>query len=560
MVEPGDDAELPQAMVTAPRRRRLSIVWIIPIVAALVAIGIAVQRVRSEGPTITIIFGAAQGIEAGKTFIKYKDVNIGQVRAVQLTEDFSKVEVTAKITKRAEDLMVQDAKFWIVSPTISLTGISGLNTILSGNYIGFEAGKSENDARRFIGLDVAPFVAGQMGQQLVLKADDLGSVGPGSPIYFRRLPVGQVVAYDLASDGKSVEIKVFVNAPYDKFVSTGTRFWKASGIDVVADANGVSIRTESLVALLVGGLAFDDPPFMPDKTPASPNTVYTLYNDRASAMRAPDAVTHRYVLHFNESVRGLSVGAPVTFLGLPAGEVTGIGLAFDEAKANIRPAVTIAFYPERLVSYATSSDRAGIGPLLKDDEKRRRAFLQRLVDERGLRAQLRSGSLLTGQLYVAFDYFPHAAKAKINWNRALPTLPAVSSSLVELEAKVTNILDKIDKLPIEAVGGAVKKDLEDLDVVLASANKLIRNVDTELVPTLKTDLEALQHALASVERTLQNADATLLGPNAPAQQELRDALTEFTRAARSVRVLVDYLERHPESPIRGKSDTISGGK
>jgi len=266
------------------------------------------------------------------------------------------------------------------------------------------------------------------------------------------------------------------------------------------------------------------------------------------------------VLHFNESVRGLSVGAPVTFLGLPAGEVTGIGLAFDEAKANIRPAVTIAFYPERLVSYATSSDRAGIGPLLKDDEKRRRAFLQRLVDERGLRAQLRSGSLLTGQLYVAFDYFPHAAKAKINWNRALPTLPAVSSSLVELEAKVTNILDKIDKLPIEAVGGAVKKDLEDLDVVLASANKLIRNVDTELVPTLKTDLEALQHALASVERTLQNADATLLGPNAPAQQELRDALTEFTRAARSVRVLVDYLERHPESPIRGKSDTISGGK
>jgi paraquat-inducible protein B len=310
----------------------------------------------------------------------------------------------------------------------------------------------------------------------------------------------------------------------------------------------------------VGGLAFDDPPFMPDKTPAPPNTVFTLYNDRASAMRAPDAVTHRYVLHFNESVRGLAVGAPVTFLGLPAGEVIGIGLAFDEAQANVRPAVTIAFFPERLVSYATSRDRADIGPLLKDDEKRRRAFLQRLVDERGLRAQLRSGSLLTGQLYVAFDYFPKAAKARINWNRAIPTLPAVSSSLVELEAKVTNILDKIDKLPIEAVGGAVKKDLEDLDVVLVSANKLIRNADTELVPTLKTDLEALQHALASVERTLQNADATLLGPNAPAQQELRDALTEFTRAARSVRVLVDYLERHPESPIRGKSETISGGR
>jgi len=560
MAEPRDDAELPQAIVVAPKRHRLSIVWIIPILAALVAIGIAVQRIRSEGPTIAIVFKAAEGIEPGKTFIKYKDVNIGQVKAIQLTEDFSKVEVTAKITKRAEDLMVDDAKFWIVSPTISLSGISGLNTILSGNYIGFEAGKSKNDERHFIGLDVAPFVAGQPGQQLVLKAADLGSVGPGSPIYFRRLPVGQVVAYDLAPDGKSVEIKVFVNAPYDKFVSTGTRFWKASGIDVVADANGLSIRTESLVALLVGGLAFDDPPFMPDKTRAPPNAVFTLYNDRASAMRTPDAVTHRYVLHFNESVRGLSVGAPVTFLGLPAGEVTDIGLAFDEAQANIRPAVTIAFFPERLVSYATPGDRADIGPLLKDDEKRRRAFLQRLVDERGLRAQLRSGSLLTGQLYVAFDYFPQAAKARINWNRAKPTLPVVSSSLVELEAKLTNILGKIDKVPLEAIGATLKKDLEGLDEALAGANKLIKNVDAELVPTLKTDLEALHRALGSVERTLQNADATLLGPNAPAQQELRDALTEFTRAARSVRGLVDYLERHPESLIRGKSDTISGGK
>jgi len=560
MAEPRDDAELPQAIVVAPKRHRLSIVWIIPILAALVAIGIAVQRIRSEGPTITIVFKAAEGIEPGKTLIKYKDVNIGQVKAVQLTEDFSKVEVTAKITKRAAGLMVDDAKFWVVRPTISLSGISGLNTLLSGNYIGFEAGASENEQSDFIGLDAAPFVAGQLGREFVLKADDLGSLSPGSPVYYRRLPVGEVVAYDLAPDGKSVEIKIFVNAPYDKFVSTGTRFWKASGIDVIADANGVSIRTESLVALLVGGLAFDDPPFTPEKTRAPPNTVFTFYNDRASAMRTPDAVTHRYVLHFNESVRGLSVGAPVTFLGLPAGEVTGIGLAFDEATANIRPAVTIAFYPERLVSYATPSDRSDVGPLLKDDEKRRRAFLQRLVDERGLRGQLRSGSLLTGQLYVAFDYFPQATKARINWNRAMPTLPVVSSSLVELEAKVTNILDKIDKLPIEALGGAVKKDLEDLDVVLASANKLIKNVDTELVPTLKTDLEALQHALGSVERTLENADATLLGPNAPAQQELRDALTEFTRAARSVRVLIDYLERHPESPIRGKSDTMSGGR
>jgi paraquat-inducible protein B len=560
MAEPGAEGDLPQAMVVAPKRHRLSIVWIIPILAALVAIGIAVQRIRSEGPTITIVFSAAQGIEAGKTLIKYKDVNIGQVKTVQLTEDFAKVEVTAKITKRAEDLMVEDAKFWIVSPTVSLSGVSGLSTLLSGNYIGFEAGKSDKDERHFIGLDVAPFVAGKDGQEFDLRADDLGSLGPGSPVYYRRLPVGEVVSYDLAPGGKTVAIRIFITAPYDKYVSIGTRFWNASGLDVVADANGLTIHTESLVALLVGGLAFDDPAFMPEKTIAPRNTVFTLYPNRVTAMKAPDAIKQRYVLHFNESIRGLSVGAPVTFMGLPAGEVTGIGLAFDGPSAGLRPRVTIAFYPERLIGFVGKGDQAEVDRILKGDEKERQVFMQRMVDERGLRAQLRSGSLLTGQLYVAFDFFPKAAKAKINWKRDVPELPVVASSLVELEAKLTSILDKIDKLPLEAVGAAVKKDLDDLDAVLAGANKLIGSVDTELVPALKTNLDGLQRAIASFERTLGNADATLLGPNAPAQQELRDALTEFTRAARSLRVLIDYLERHPESPIRGKVEAMSGGK
>ncbi len=262
MADPSDRGEVPQAMIQMQRRHRLSIVWIIPILAALVAIGIAVQRARSEGPTITIVFSAAEGIEAGKTLIKYKDVNIGQVTSVHLTEDFAKVEVNAKITKRAAGLMVEDAKFWIVRPTVSLSGVSGLNTLLSGNYIGFEAGKSTEETREFTGLDKAPFIPGQPGRRFVLKSDDLGSLSAGSPIYYRRLPVGQVISYGLARDGASVEINVFVSAPYDRFVTAGTRFWKASGVDVAVGANGLEVHTESLVALLVGGLAFDTPPAM----------------------------------------------------------------------------------------------------------------------------------------------------------------------------------------------------------------------------------------------------------------------------------------------------------
>ncbi|CAG0991383.1 Intermembrane transport protein PqiB [Burkholderiales bacterium] len=560
MAEPNDDVELPQAMVVKPRRSRLSIVWIIPVLAVLVGIGIVVQRIRAEGPTITIIFRAAEGIEAGKTFIKYKDVIIGQVKTVQFTEDYANVEVTAKMSKRAAGLMVEDAQFWVVRPTISLSGISGLNTLLSGNYIGFQPGTSTVEDTDFVGLEKAPFVAGRLGHEYKLRADDLGSLAVGSPVYYRRLPVGQVVSFDLTPDGKSVELHVFVNSPYDQFVSLGTRFWRVSGIEVTVDANGVDVRTESLAALLVGGLAFDAPPFLHDTTIATSAAVFQLYNDRAIAMKARDAMTRLYVLRFNESLRGLAVGAPVTYLGVQIGEVVDIGFDFEPEKANIVPRVTITFYPERLLTVKDPGQQARIEQVLKGDDRRRNAFLQRMVDERGLRAQLRTGSLLTGQLYVAFDYFPKAAKASITSNRGVAELPVVPSGLVDLEAKLASILDKIDKLPLDQIATELRRDLVSLDEALTGATSLIKRVDTELVPTLKADLEALHRALGSMERTLRNADATLLGPDAPAQQELRDALNEFTRAARSMRVFLDYLERHPESPIRGKLEDRSGAK
>src|SRR5262245_2197110 len=262
MAESTDRDNLPQATVVPRRRQRISIVWAIPILAAVVAIGIAIQRIMSEGPTITIIVKSAGGVEAGKTFVKYKDVNIGQVTAVQLSQDHSRVEVTAKIDKSAAGLMVEDAKFWVVEPRVTLSGVSGLGTLLSGNFIGFEVGKSSKSQRRFTGLEVPPIVTGdQPGRRFVLRTDNLGSLGIGSPIYYRRIQAGQVIGYDLASDGRQIDVKIFVNSPYDRFVIPETRFWNASGIDVSVGAGGVDVRTQSLVALLAGGLAFDTPPF-----------------------------------------------------------------------------------------------------------------------------------------------------------------------------------------------------------------------------------------------------------------------------------------------------------
>ena len=547
---------LPRATVVPRRRQRISVVWIIPILAAVVAIGIAIQRILSEGPTITIAFKAAQGVEAGKTFIKYKDVNIGQVTAVQLSSDHSKVEVTAKIDKNAGDLMVEDAKFWVVEPRVTLSGVSGLGTLLSGNFIGFEAGKSDKKQRVFTGLEVPPTITGgQPGRQFVLKANDLGSLGIGSPIYYRRLQVGQVITYDLSSDGKEMDIKIFINSPYDKYVKPGTRFWNASGIDVSVGAGGVEVRTQSLVSVLAGGVAFETPPFAPTKAePAAINTTFTLYSDQTTAMKEPESIARRYVLYFNESLRGLSVGAPVTILGLTAGQVTDVGIEFEPKTMNIRGRVEIVSYPERLIA-RLSAKQAAVGETLERSAQERHALVKMLIEQRGLRAQLRSGNLITGQLYVAFAEFPNAPRAKVDWSQDAPVLPVVPSTVSDIEAKLTNIVNKLDKLPLEAIGDDLRKTLVSLDQTLKDAGKAVNRIDGEVTPGLKTTLDDLRGTLGVVDRVLKNTDATLVGKDAPAQQELRDALQEITRAARSLRVLADYLERHPDSVIWGKSET-----
>jgi len=553
MAENIDRDNLPQATVVPKKGTRISVIWIIPIFAAVVAIGIAIQRVLSEGPTITITFKAAEGVEAGKTFIKYKDVNIGQVTAVELSDDYAKVTVTAQIAKHAEALIVEDAKFWVVEPRVTLSGVSGLGTLLSGNYIGFEVGTSNKKQRAFIGLEVPPIITlDQPGRQFVLQTDSLGSLGIGSPVYYRRLQAGQVIAYNLASDGKAMEIKIFINAPYDQYVNPGTRFWNASGVDVSVGAGGVEVRTQSLVALLAGGLAFETPSFAPQAEPAAANTVFTLYADQATALKQPTALSVHYVLYFNESLRGLSAGAPVTLFGLPAGEVTDVGLDLDPMTLNIRGRVEFVFFPERLISRLKQKQET-MGEAIVHSVEQRHAFVQRMVEQRKLRARLQSGSLLTGQLYVAFDFFPNAPEAKVDWSQDPTELPVVPSLVPDLEAKITNIIAKLDKLPYEAIGDDLKKALVSLDQMLKATDKAVNHLDTEVTPGLKTTLDGLHGTLTAADRVLNNTNTTLVGKDAPVPQELSTALQELARAARALRILADYLERHPESLIRGKS-------
>jgi paraquat-inducible protein B len=548
-----ETGDLPEALAVPPRRARFSPIWIVPVVAALVAIGIAVQRIASEGPSVTIIFKAADGVEAGKTFVKYKEVNIGQVTGVRLTDDGANVEVTAKIAKSAANLMVEDAKFWVVRPRVSLSGISGLSTLLSGNYIGFEAGASTKKSKEFTGLEVPPIITGgSPGRQYVLNASDLGSLGIGSPVYYRRLPVGQLVAYDLAPDGKSVAIRIFVNAPYDKYVTTDTRFWNASGIDVSFGANGLDVRTQSLVALLEGGIAFEAPVHPASTAEAEADHAFTLFGDRVTAMKVDESIATRYVLYFTESVRGLSVGAPVSFFGVPVGDVTDVGLSFNPKTLDVRPRVEIALYPERVIARLPTGQAPGLLPYVEQRE-RRHMLMQQLIEQRGMRAQLATGSLVTGQRYIALAYFPKSPKARIDWTAATPELPTVVSTLPELEAKLGHIIDKLEKVPLDAIGEDLKKALASLDDTLRDARGVLNHFDADVVPALKSALDDARGALGSAERMLTSTEANLVGPGAPGQVELRNAMQELARAARSLRVLADYLERHPEALIRGKT-------
>ncbi len=534
-----DLTNIPEATAAPKKKRKISPIWIIPIIAALVAIGIAVQKIMMEGPTITIVFIKAEGIEAGKTFVKFKDVEIGHVTKVSLSKDFRQVVVTAKIDKSAAGLLVEDAKFWIESPRASLSGISGIGTLLSGNYIGLEPGTSKTVKHQFVGLETPPAITADVpGKHFVLQAPSLGSLGNGSPLYYRKLNVGKVIGYDLAEKGGSVNIEVFVNAPYDKYVTDQTRFWQASGIDVSMGAEGLSVKTESVVSILIGGIAFETPESADSPKPAADKDVFKLFGSRAEALANPETVVTRYVMFFNESLKGVNAGAPVTFLGLPVGEVLDVGLEYNERTNGLRPRVEIAIYPRRFLQHVTKESGLKAAQEMAKQKSDRQSFVQKAVNQ-GLRAQLRSGNILTGQRFVALDYFPDAPKVKIDWSKTPIVMPTMPSGLQDLEMKINSIMAKLEKMPTDEIAANLKE-------ILVKVDGFLKKADAETMPQANKALEELR-------KTLTNVNETLVGKDAPTQQQLREALQEMTKAAQGISGLTDYLERNPESLIRGKS-------
>ncbi|WP_298017506.1 MlaD family protein [uncultured Castellaniella sp.] len=526
------------------RSLRWSWVWLVPLLALAVALSLLASVWVRTGPVITISFASAAGIETGQTKLRYRDVVVGEVKGVRVAKDRQHVLVDVQLARDGASYITQkDAKFWIVRPRVSLAGVSGLDTLLSGVYLSVDApiGAPRGDAvTSFQGLSNPPEVlSGQVGTRFQLVTRSLGSLTVGSRVYYRRIEVGRVVSYGMTPDGRAVNLQIFVEAPYDRYVTPDTRFWDDGGVDMSITTEGVQIRTSGLTAVLNGGVAFaqaDEATSYEgkvDSAPAAAGSTYTLFDSRDQALADPDGEPEAIELRFVDSVRGLRVGAEVDYHGMAIGKVVDIDLEFDPERKRFYSRVRAQVYPMRFSQAYTDLVNASQGA-------QGEALLKPLV-RRGLRAQLRSASLLTGQQYVALDFFPDQDPAKIQ----IPgdpdkvtgfLIPTVPGDFAQMQRQLSSIVTKLDKMPLESLG-------QELQGSLSSLHKLLRRLDTQVAPQASRTLESARRSLDRV--------GAVLGPDAPVVGDLQDTLKALDGAARGLRLLTDTLQAHPESLLRG---------
>lgn len=528
--------DLPEPVQPEVPRWRLSPIWLVPLVAAFAGALLLLRSCLAAGPSITIEFDTAEDLEAGKTEVRYKHVAIGTVRDIELIEGARRVRVEVDLVREASHVAVKDSQFWVAKVRADLGGISGFKTLVSGAYIAVNVGTSEERETEFIGLEKPPTVTNdQKGRRFMLKAADLGSLNVGSPIYFRRIPVGRIVSFDLDADGSGVSVGAFVDAPYDRFVTQDARFWNASGVDLSLDARGLKLDTQSLLTLIAGGVAFQPHSGNLAGTAAAQDASFRLYANESVALALEDDVSMTIRMRFQESTRGLAVDAPVDFKGVALGKVTAVELDYDVAAERFVADVTATIYPRRLgQTYQDVINTPRNGPITAE------ALFKPMV-ARGLHAQLRAGNLLTGQLYVGLDFLPKQKATNLNLDARPLQVPTTPASLDQLQARITDIVAKIDSVPFEDIGKALRD-------ALSAADATLRQLDSDVAP-------AATAALREAQAALESANRSLISPDAPLQQDLGQTLIEVKRAVRSLRDLSDYLQRHPDALLRGRRDT-----
>ncbi|MEO8605902.1 MAG: MlaD family protein [bacterium] len=536
--EPLVPAAVPVAAVE--RRRRLPLVWIIPLVAAAIGAWLAYTTWSKQGPTITIVFESASGIEPGKTPVKFRDVAVGLVKTVVLSDDLSHVMVTAQMDKSTTDHLLDGTQFWIENARVTASGISGLGTLISGAYIGVLPG-SGKPTRVFTGIEQPPVLQVTVpGHKFTLRAERLGSISSGAPLYFRGIQVGEVLGSKLDASGKNVSIFAFVRSPYDGMVRPQTHFWNASGVDMSVGASGLKVRTESMVAILVGGIAFDTPVGASGGEPSPDGAEFQLFTSYGDIQEAQYTESVPFILYFQGSVSGLKAGAPVTCRGMQIGLVRSVSLEIDIEARTARIPVQIELQPQRVTLL-------GRGNVI-DPAARMEAFVAR-----GLRGQLRSTSLLTGDLEVALDWFPNSPPAQVIQEGGISVIPTVPSEIEQFTRKASVFLDKLADAPLPELVSDLRRTVQNVDALLTSKS-LHRGIDGlgPMVEDLQKAADAARATLVQAETTLKSANG-VIGRDAALRYDLVRMVNQLTDAARSLRTLADYLERNPNALIFGNT-------
>jgi paraquat-inducible protein B len=534
--------DLPVPISHRRRRGWPSAVWIVPILAVIVAGGLALRAYLGAGPTIEITFDSAEGLEVGKSDVRYKNVPVGKISSVELTEGQRTILVKVKLDHGAASLAAKDTRFWVERPRIGVGGVSGFGTLLSGAYIGVDRGASKDKADKFVGLEQPPGVThDQVGRRFRITSTDAGSLGVQSPVYLRRQQVGSISALALSPDGKRIDIEVFINSPYDRVVTDTAVFWNTSGLDVSIDTTGLHVDTQSLATVVAGGIAFGFRDGDPPGQPVAEGAPFNLFDDRAHAMAKPDPTRLPLAMRFYQPLRGVASGTGIDFEGVRVGQIDALKLGYDATTHGFFSDVDATVYPERLgAAYAALVDegqhRGKTGPQM----------LQALVG-RGLRAQPRSASLITGQVFIALRWFPGGrAAVPVVERDGVWVVPTERGGTDQIQDQVESIVAKIDKIPFDAIGG----DARD---AMHAATSLLGHLDHEVVPSAQQLVGQAGAAMAALRDSLSALRDNVAAPDSAIQQTTRSTLEQLENAARSLRGLTDYLQHHPESLLRGRA-------
>ncbi|MBY4675316.1 intermembrane transport protein PqiB [Marinobacterium arenosum] len=527
--------------------RSLSVIWIIPLVAALIGVWMVYQNWANQGPMITLHFESAEGIEAGKTQIRTLNVVVGRVETLELAENDRGVIVKARMAPNARRLLRGGSQFWVVRPRIGSGGISGLGTLVSGAYIEMRPGSGKEDRRRFTGLETPPITPPDApGIRLKLVSDSAKSLNIGDSVTYRGYEVGRIETLEFDAEARQLNYELFIRAPFDRLVSQGSRFWNTSGVSISASAEGIKLAADSLNTLLAGGIAFEVPEGWPRGEPASDGDQFRLYPNQAAALEGSYSHYIEYLLQFDQSIRGLKPGAPVEFRGIRVGTVSGVAEALLPSNVTGLQAkipVLIRIEPGRMGLFDTEQSDQYVASWI----------------ERGLRASLKSGNLLTGALYVDLDLYPDSEPASIEVHQGYAVIPTISGGLQRLESKVFALLEKLEKLPLEPVLNQADASLAEARRALQQLNQTLQGVDTLLQSQPTRQLPA--ELSATLQQIRQSARS--LSPDSPLYDELGGAARELRATLNKLQPVLDTLNDRPSALIFDRApqqDPMPGGE